>query len=82
MKEPRIIQLGVVVVALAALAAESPDAASIVSVAREQIGKTVRYDPSYQRLEVIHNIGAGVQEEDRLFEFKITGHYRIKQATN
>ncbi len=27
---------------------------------------------------VIHNIGAGVQEEDRLFEFKITGHYRIK----
>lgn len=25
---------------------------------------------------VIHNIGAGVQEEDRLFEFKITGHYR------
>jgi uncharacterized protein YijF (DUF1287 family) len=26
---------------------------------------------------VIHNIGAGVQEEDRLFEFKITGHYRI-----
>ena len=30
----------------------------------------------------IHNIGAGVREEDRLFEFKITGHYRIKQATN
>jgi uncharacterized protein YijF (DUF1287 family) len=27
---------------------------------------------------VIHDIGAGVQEEDRLFEFKITGHYRIK----
>jgi uncharacterized protein YijF (DUF1287 family) len=26
---------------------------------------------------VIHNIGAGVQEEDRLFEFEITGHYRI-----
>jgi len=26
---------------------------------------------------VIHNIGAGVQEEDLLFEFKITGHYRI-----
>jgi uncharacterized protein len=198
MKEPRIIQLGVVVVALAALAAESPDAASIVAAARDQIGKTVRYDPSYQRLDypggdvpiqvgvctdvvvralrsslgldlqqlvhedmrgnfsaypqnwglkgpdknidhrrvpnlraffkrrgwelpvsdkaqayqpgdlvtcivppnlahimivsdrrnasgqplVIHNIGAGVREEDRLFEFKITGHYRIKQATN
>ena len=28
---------------------------------------------------VIHNIGAGTQEEDRLFEFKITGHYRIKR---
>jgi uncharacterized protein YijF (DUF1287 family) len=27
---------------------------------------------------IIHNIGAGVQEENRLFEFKITGHYRIK----
>ena len=26
---------------------------------------------------IIHNIGAGVQEEDRLFEFKLTGHYRM-----
>lgn len=26
---------------------------------------------------VIHNIGAGTREEDRLFEFEITGHYRI-----
>jgi len=26
---------------------------------------------------IIHNIGNGTQEEDRLFEFKITGHYRI-----
>lgn len=26
---------------------------------------------------VIHNIGSGTKEEDRLFEFKITGHYRI-----
>jgi uncharacterized protein YijF (DUF1287 family) len=26
---------------------------------------------------VMHNIGAGTQEEDRLFEFKITGHYRL-----
>ena len=26
---------------------------------------------------VIHNIGAGTREEDRLFEFKITGHYRV-----
>ena len=34
---------------------------------------------------VIHNIGAGVQEEDRLFEFELTGHYRmirIKQANS
>ncbi|MFC1886523.1 DUF1287 domain-containing protein [Thermodesulfobacteriota bacterium] len=29
---------------------------------------------------VIHNIGAGVQEEDRLFEFELTGHYRIIRA--
>lgn len=26
---------------------------------------------------VIHNIGAGTREEDRLFEFRITGHYRV-----
>lgn len=25
---------------------------------------------------VIHNIGAGAREEDRLFEFPLTGHYR------
>ena len=28
---------------------------------------------------IIHNIGAGTKEEDRLFEFEHTGHYRIKQ---
>jgi hypothetical protein len=28
---------------------------------------------------VIHNIGAGAQEEDRLFEFVLTGHYRLKK---
>ena len=28
---------------------------------------------------VIHNIGSGVREEDRLFKFPITGHYRIKE---
>ena len=27
---------------------------------------------------VIHNIGGGAREEARLFEFPITGHYRIK----
>jgi len=26
----------------------------------------------------IHNIGGGAQEEDRLFDFQITGHYRVK----
>jgi uncharacterized protein len=31
-------------------------------------------DPS--RPLIIHNIGQGAQEEDRLFEFKLTGHYR------
>jgi uncharacterized protein YijF (DUF1287 family) len=30
---------------------------------------------------VIHNIGGGTQEEDRLFEFKITGHYRVARKT-
>jgi len=28
---------------------------------------------------IIHNIGAGTQEEDRLFAFNITGHYRVKR---
>lgn len=27
---------------------------------------------------VIHNIGNGAQEEDLLFEFELTGHYRIE----
>lgn len=27
---------------------------------------------------IIHNIGAGVQEEEGLFEFPLTGHYRRK----
>ena len=30
---------------------------------------------------VIHNIGAGAREENRLFSFSITGHYRMKQKT-
>lgn len=28
---------------------------------------------------VIHNIGAGTKEEDRLFEFEHTAHYRVQQ---
>ena len=27
---------------------------------------------------IIHNIGSGTLEENRLFQFEITGHYRIK----
>ena len=30
---------------------------------------------------VIHNIGSGTQEEDRLFEFELTGHYRLYQLS-
>lgn len=29
---------------------------------------------------VLHNIGRGAQEEDILFRFQITGHYRIPEA--
>jgi uncharacterized protein YijF (DUF1287 family) len=29
-----------------------------------------------QRYSIIHNIGAGVQLEDRLFDWKVIGHYR------
>jgi uncharacterized protein YijF (DUF1287 family) len=32
------------------------------------------------RPAIIHNIGAGAREEDRLFEFPHTGHYRIKRS--
>jgi hypothetical protein len=27
---------------------------------------------------IIHNIGAGPAEEDRLFDFPVTGHYRYR----
>ncbi len=30
---------------------------------------------------VIHNMGAGTKEENRLFDFPTTGHYRIKQRS-
>ncbi|HUF04792.1 MAG TPA: DUF1287 domain-containing protein [Aridibacter sp.] len=33
-------------------------------------------DPSTGRHLIIHNIGGGVQEENRLFEWEITGRYR------
>lgn len=31
---------------------------------------------------VLHNIGAGAQEEDRLFDFPITGHYRLNDKAH
>jgi uncharacterized protein YijF (DUF1287 family) len=30
---------------------------------------------------IIHNIGEGAKEEDRLFEFKLTGHYRLPKSS-
>ena len=36
-----------------------------------------RKDPSGQRPMIIHNIGYGTQEEDMLYDFTVTGHYRI-----
>ncbi|MBU2601518.1 MAG: DUF1287 domain-containing protein [Actinobacteria bacterium] len=32
--------------------------------------------PSGERYCIVHNIGAGTRVEDRLFDFRITGHYR------
>ncbi len=29
---------------------------------------------------IIHNIGAGVSEDDSLFTYPLTGHYRIKDS--
>ena len=30
---------------------------------------------------VIHNIGSGAKEEDCLFTYPLTGHYRIKEIS-
>jgi len=46
-----------------------PNLPHIMIVSDKKNGKEIPF--------VIHNIGAGVQEEDRLFEFEHTGHYRI-----
>jgi len=35
--------------------------------------------PDKKRPLIIHNIGAGAREEDRIFEFPVTGHYRPKK---
>jgi uncharacterized protein YijF (DUF1287 family) len=68
-------------------AAKGPAARDLVAAARAQIGVTLIYDPSYRQIAyrrsedgslplVIHNIGWGAQEEDVLFEYRITGHFR------
>jgi len=41
-----------------------------------------RRSPDGARPLVIHNIGAGAREEDRLFEFPITGHYRFAAGSS
>jgi len=34
------------------------------------------YNETTKRYSIIHNIGGGAQTEDRIFDWKITGHYR------
>ena len=34
------------------------------------------YNETTKRYSIIHNIGGGAELEDRIFEWKITGHYR------
>lgn len=49
----------------------------MVSGSLPHIGIVVdKYSTDGQRPLIVHNIGAGPQLEDMLFEFKITGHYR------
>ena len=35
------------------------------------------YDENTKRRLIIHNIGGGAQAEDKIFDWKIIGHYRI-----
>lgn len=41
-----------------------------------------RRDEANHHPLIIHNIGAGVVEEDMLFRFKVTGHYRFAPASS
>jgi uncharacterized protein YijF (DUF1287 family) len=34
------------------------------------------WNEGQKRYLIIHNIGSGARAEDRLFDWKITGHYR------
>ncbi len=47
---------------------------------RPHIGIVVPNPTGAGRPWIVHNIGAGPQMEDRLFEFPLTGHYRWKPA--
>ncbi|QND51127.1 DUF1287 domain-containing protein [Phyllobacterium sp. 628] len=42
---------------------------------------THRSNEDGSRPLLVHNIGSGTKLEDRLFEFKITGHYRYRPQT-
>lgn len=46
-----------------------PSGVPHIGLVSDTLAESVRY-------KMIHNIGAGAQCEDCLFEFKITGHYR------
>ncbi|MCY7376722.1 MAG: DUF1287 domain-containing protein, partial [Pyrinomonadaceae bacterium] len=37
------------------------------------------YNETTKRLLIIHNIGGGAMAEDRIFDWKIIGHYRYFQ---
>jgi len=51
------------------------DNRQLIAAARAQIGVTMIYDGSYL---LIHNIGAGVQEEAIVGGFPRRGHYRYR----
>ncbi|MFA5204113.1 MAG: hypothetical protein WC708_06865 [Lentisphaeria bacterium] len=59
---------------VAAQAVAGVDTVQVVADARAQVGVTVGYDPAYRKLSYIGN---GAQEEDILFTYPITGHYRL-----
>ncbi len=106
-------------VASASTPAQAGRALDLVHAARAQVGVTLAYDPSYQRIAypmgdvplergvcsdvviwvldngrphigivsdrrsedgarplMIHNIGWGAREEDVLFAYRVTGHFR------
>jgi uncharacterized protein YijF (DUF1287 family) len=44
------------------------------------IGVVVEDPAATGRPWIVHNIGAGPQLEDRLFEWKVVGHYRLRGA--